>query len=36
MLLIDLTVPLDWNLPLSPARTPFSVKPIKRVVLGKS
>ncbi len=36
MLLIDLTVPLDWNLPLSPARTPFSVKPIKRVVLCKS
>ena len=36
MLLIDLTVPLDWNLPFSPGRAPFSVKPIKRVVLRKS
>jgi len=31
MQLIDLTVPLDWNLPVSPDHTPFS-----RVALSKS
>ena len=36
MLLIDLIVPLDWNLPFSPCRTSFSVKPTKRVVMRKS
>jgi hypothetical protein len=36
MLLIDLTVPLERNLPFSPGRAPFPVRPVKRVVLGKS
>jgi len=36
MLPIDLTVPLDWNSPVSPGHTRFSLKPIKRIARGDS
>jgi arylformamidase len=36
MRLIDVTVPLDENLPTYPHNTPFSVEPIKRLARGDS
>jgi kynurenine formamidase len=36
MQLIDFTVPLDWNLSVSPDHTPFSLKPIERIAKGNS
>ena len=36
MKLIDVTVPLDANLPVYPGNTPFSVEPIKRIANGDS
>ena len=36
MQLLDLIVPLDWNIPVSPCRTPFSLKRIRRIATGDS
>ncbi len=36
MKLIDVTVPLDANLPVYPGNTPFNVEPIKRIARGDS
>ena len=36
MKLIDVTVPLDSNLPLYPGNTPLTLEPIKRVARGDS
>ncbi len=36
MRLIDVTVPLDENLPTYPQNTPFSIEPIKRLARGDS
>lgn len=36
MKLIDVTVPLDANLPLYPGNTPFTIEPIKRIAQGDS
>jgi arylformamidase len=36
MKLIDVTVPLDANLPLYPGNTPFSLEAVKRVARGDS
>jgi len=36
MKLIDVTVPLDSNLPLYPGNTPFRLEPIKRIAQGDS
>ena len=36
MKLIDVSVPLDSNLPSYPGNTPFSVEPIKRIANGDS
>ncbi len=34
MKLIDVTVPLDSNLPVYPGNTPFTLEPIKRIADG--
>jgi arylformamidase len=36
MKLIDITVPLDSNLPVYPGNTPFTLEPIKRIARGDS
>ena len=36
MKLIDVTVPLDANLPVYPGNTPFTIEPIKRIARGDS
>ena len=36
MKLIDVTVPLDSNLPVYPGNTPFTLEPIKRIAKGDS
>lgn len=36
MKLIDVTVPLDSNLPVYPGNTPFTLEPIKRIATGDS
>jgi len=36
MKLIDVTIPLDSNVPLYPGNTPFSLEPIKRISRGDS
>jgi arylformamidase len=36
MKLIDITVPLDSNLPVYPGNTPFSIEAIKRIAKGDS
>jgi arylformamidase len=36
MTLIDVTVPLDANLPVYPGNTPFTLEPIKRIARGDS
>jgi arylformamidase len=36
MKLIDVTVPLDANLPVYPGNTPFTLEPIKRLARGDS
>ena len=36
MKLIDVTVPLDSNLPVYPGNTPFTLEPIKRIARGDS
>jgi len=36
MKLIDITVPLDSNLPVYPGNTPFTIQPIKRLANGDS
>jgi arylformamidase len=36
MKLIDVSVPLDGNLPTYPGNTPFSLEPIKRIARGDS
>src|SRR5206468_9932418 len=36
MRLIDVTVPLDENLPTYPNNTPFTIEPIKRLAKGDS
>lgn len=36
MKFIDVTLPLDSNLPVYPGNTPFSVEPIKRIARGDS
>src|SRR5881396_2374253 len=36
MKLIDVSVPLDANLPNYPGNTPFSLEPIKRIARGDS
>ncbi len=36
MKLIDVTVPLDSNLPAYPGNTPFSIEPVKRIAHGGS
>ena len=36
MKLIDVTVPLDANLPVYPGNTPFTIEPLKRIARGDS
>ena len=36
MKLIDITVPIDANLPVYPGNTPFTLEPIKRIARGDS
>jgi arylformamidase len=36
MKLIDVSVPLDGNLPTYPGNTPFSLEPVKRIAAGDS
>src|SRR4029450_4570675 len=36
MKLIDVTVPLDADLPAYPGNTPFNIEPIKRIARGDS
>jgi arylformamidase len=36
MKLIDVTVPLDSNIPVYPGNTPFTLEPIKRIARGDS